>query len=158
MARSRRRRGGGRRRAGAEAAPVEGAAQQPAGSTAGAKQQGGPRHTGSRTGPKQQAGAAGAKQGPQDGARRSGGRRRRRRSGGARSSEPSVLEQMADRGPRILQTLPPDGVVAEEIIDDMREEYVYPATPQEYRLIVRVAAEDPASQNDGVRRRESAES
>ena len=44
---------------------------------------------------------------------------------------------MANR-PRVLQTLPADGLVAEEIIDDMREEYGYPATPQEYRLIVRI--------------------
>jgi len=64
---------------------------------------------------------------------------------------------MADKGPRILQTLPPDGLVAEEIIDDMREEYGYPATPQEYRLIIRVAAEEPERQNGG-RRRSPAES
>ena len=59
---------------------------------------------------------------------------------------------MANR-PRVLQTLPADGLVAEEIIDDMREEYGYPATPQEYRLIVRVAP-DEAERQSARRRRE----
>src|SRR5207253_3227747 len=87
-------------------------------------------------------------------ARRSGGRRRRRRSGASRA-EPSVLEQMANRGSRVLQTLPADGLVAEEIIGSMREEYGYPATPQEYRLIVRVAP-DEAERQSARRRREPA--
>jgi hypothetical protein len=60
---------------------------------------------------------------------------------------------MADRGPRVLQTLPADGLVAEEIIDSMREEYGYPATPQEYRLIVRIAP-DEAERQSARRRRE----
>ena len=59
---------------------------------------------------------------------------------------------MANR-PRVLQTLPADGLVAEEIIDDMREEYGYPATPQEYRLIVRIAP-DEAERQSARRRRE----
>jgi hypothetical protein len=57
---------------------------------------------------------------------------------------------MANR-PRVLQTLPADGLVAEEIIDDMREEYGYPATPQEYRLIVRLAPDE--SERQSARRR-----
>jgi hypothetical protein len=61
-----------------------------------------------------------------------------------------VLEQMANR-PRVLQTLPADGLVAEEIIDNMREEYGYPATPQEYRLIVRLAPDE--SERQSARRR-----
>jgi hypothetical protein len=61
-----------------------------------------------------------------------------------------VLEQMANR-PRVLQTLPDDGLVAEEIIGDMREEYGYPATPQEYRLILRVAPDE--SERQSARRR-----
>ena len=59
---------------------------------------------------------------------------------------------MADRGPRTLQTLPPDGQVLEEVISNMREEYGYPATPQEYRLILRVAPEEPDRANGGRHR------
>jgi hypothetical protein len=62
---------------------------------------------------------------------------------------------MANRGPRVLQTLPADGLVAEQIIDSMREEYGYPATPQEYRLVVRVAP-DEAERQSARRRREPA--
>jgi hypothetical protein len=62
---------------------------------------------------------------------------------------------MANRGPRVLQTLPADGLVAEEIIDSLREEYGYPATPQEYRLIVRIAP-DEAERQSARRRREPA--
>jgi hypothetical protein len=58
---------------------------------------------------------------------------------------------MANRGPRVLQTLPADGLVAEEIIDSMREEYGYPATPQEYRLVLRVAPDE--AERQGARRR-----
>jgi hypothetical protein len=65
-----------------------------------------------------------------------------------------VLEQMANR-PRVLQTLPADGLVAEEIIDDLRQEYGYPATPQEYRLILRVAPDEPERQSARRRREPS---
>jgi len=61
---------------------------------------------------------------------------------------------MANR-PRVLQTLPADGLVAEEIIGDMREEYGYPATPQEYRLIVRVAPDEAERQSARSRREPS---
>src|SRR5437879_2880367 len=147
MSRGRRRRGGARRPAATEgassAAPpgTEGAPSPPAGS-----RKGGSRQKQTPQGGRQQAATPpGA-----EGARRSG-RRRRRRSGASRA-EPSVLEQMANR-PRVLQTLPADGLVAEEIIDDMREEYGYPATPQEYRLIVRIAP-DEAERQSAPRRRE----
>ena len=148
MSRGRRRRGGARRPAGSEGAPsaatpgTEGAPLPPA-----RPRKGGSRQKQTPQGGRQTTTPPGA-----EGARRSGGRRRRRRSGASRA-EPSVLEQMANRGSRVLQTLPADGLVAEEIIDDMREEYGYPATPQEYRLVVRVAP-DEAERQSARRRRE----
>ena len=39
--------------------------------------------------------------------------------------------------PGSLQTLPPDGTVLEELISAMQSEYGVPATPQEYRLIIK---------------------
>lgn len=44
--------------------------------------------------------------------------------------------------PRQLQTLPPDGLVLDELISDLISEYGAPATPQDYRLIIRLPAED----------------
>jgi hypothetical protein len=156
MSRGRRRRGGARRPAageggsGAPASGAEGTPKPQAGSRQGGQQ-------GARQGSRQRQAPQGGEQGPRpaggESARRSGGRRRRRKSGASRA-EPSALEQMADRGPRVLQTLPADGLVAEEIIDNMRDEYGYPATPQEYRLIVRVAPDEAERQN-ARRRRES---
>ena len=123
MTRSRRRRGGAARR------PVRpdgaGAAEAP------------PKQAAPAQG--QAAGGAGA-----DGAKRSP-RKRRRRPGG-KPAELSVLDQMATKKPKTLQTLPGEGLVLEEVIGNMREEYGYPTTPQEYRLIVRVAAEEPRGQ------------
>jgi len=149
MSRGRRRRGGPRRAAGGDGsgAPAPGA-------EAGAKPQAAPRKGAPRQRQAPQGGQQGATPPGPEGVRRSGGRRRRRRSGVSRA-EPSVLEQMANRGPRVLQTLPADGLVAEEIIDSMREEYGYPATPQEYRLILRVAP-DEAERQGARRRREPA--
>jgi hypothetical protein len=44
----------------------------------------------------------------------------------------------------MLQTLPPDGTVLEELIGAMQSEYGVPTTPQEYRLIIKVPApEEP---------------
>lgn len=40
--------------------------------------------------------------------------------------------------PTSVQTLPPDGLVLDELISNMQSEFGTPATPQEYRLIVRV--------------------
>ncbi|HWD09025.1 MAG TPA: hypothetical protein VHA57_08020 [Actinomycetota bacterium] len=80
--------------------------------------------------------------GAASGEARKSGRKRRRRPGSGRPGELSVIEQMAAR-PKVLQTLPPEGVVLEELIDAMREEYGYPTTPQEYRLVLRVAPEEP---------------
>jgi hypothetical protein len=150
MSRGRRRRGGTRRVAGGD-----GSSASAPGAEAGPKPQAGPRKGGPRQKQAPQGGQPrGATPPAAEVVRRSGGRRRRRRSGVSRA-EPSALEQMANRGPRVLQTLPADGLVAEEIIDSMREEYGYPATPQEYRLIVRVAP-DEAERQGARRRREPA--
>lgn len=43
---------------------------------------------------------------------------------------------------RGLRTLPPDGTVLEEVISDMQAEYGLPATPQEYRLLIRSLPEE----------------
>ncbi|HVE76430.1 MAG TPA: hypothetical protein VND22_06660 [Actinomycetota bacterium] len=57
---------------------------------------------------------------------------------------------MAAPRPKTLQTLPPDGTILEELIDGMKEEYGTPATPQEYRLQIRIMPEEavpePSSQ------------
>ena len=63
---------------------------------------------------------------------------------------------MAAQGPRTLRTLPPEGLVLEEVIDAMREEYGYPATPQEYRLILRIAPDEPERSGGGRPRRSAA--
>src|SRR5437588_4117097 len=152
MSRGRRRRGGARRPAAGEGASSAATAGTESPSPQAGTRQAGTRKGGSRQKQTPQGGRQQAVTPPgTEGARRSGGRRRRRRSGASRA-EPSVLEQMANR-PRVLQTLPADGLVAEEIIGDMREEYGYPATPQEYRLIVRVAP-DEAERQSARRRRE----
>ncbi len=45
--------------------------------------------------------------------------------------------------PTTLKTLPPDGTDLDELIGALQSEYGVPATPQEYRLIIKVpAAED----------------
>lgn len=56
-----------------------------------------------------------------------------------------VLEAMNMR-PRVVQTLPPDGLVLEELIDGMRTEYGTPATPQEYRLIIKTLSQEELSE------------
>lgn len=67
---------------------------------------------------------------------------RRRRKGAARPAPgKSVLESMSSR-PAVLTTLPPDGLVLEKLIEELQDEYGTPATPQEYRLIIRVASGD----------------
>ncbi|HWD71485.1 MAG TPA: hypothetical protein VG779_03070 [Actinomycetota bacterium] len=150
MSRGRRRRGGAHR-----PAAGEGASSAATPGTESPSPQAGTRKGGSRQKQTPQGGRQQAVTPPgTEGARRSGGRRRRRRSGASRA-EPSVLEQMVNR-PRVLQTLPADGLVAEEIIGDMREEYGYPATPQEYRLIVRVAPDEAERQSPRRRREPSA--
>lgn len=75
--------------------------------------------------------ATGAQQGE-------GGRRRRRRRGrGGGLTEKSVIEAMSSR-PKTLITLPPDGQVLEEMIEDLQREYGTPTTPQEYRLLIKI--------------------
>jgi hypothetical protein len=59
--------------------------------------------------------------------------------------EVQVLEAMLSR-PRQLKTLPPDGLVLEELIAGMQSEYGVPSTPQEYRLLVKIASDDSIEQ------------
>jgi len=66
-----------------------------------------------------------------------GRRRGSGRSGAGR--EVSVIDQMNSLPVR-LQTLPPDGTVLEELIGALQSEYGVPATPQEYRLIIKTPA------------------
>jgi len=42
--------------------------------------------------------------------------------------------------PTSLKTLPPDGTDLDELIGALQSEYGVPATPQEYRLIIKVPA------------------
>jgi hypothetical protein len=69
---------------------------------------------------------------------------RRRGSGrGSGTRETSVLESMSSL-PTSLITLPPDGTDLDDLIGALQSEYGVPATPQEYRLIIKVpAAEEP---------------
>lgn len=68
--------------------------------------------------------------------------------------------------PSKLETLPPDGVVLEELISNLQEEYGTPVTPQEFRLTIKMSPADDAvgqpdsdergagpGRLDGVRRR-----
>jgi hypothetical protein len=66
-------------------------------------------------------------------------RRRRRRRG--REGRPGEGQEAPQR-PRRATTLPPDGVVLEEVIVSMQSEYGTPTTPQEYRLLVRVGGRE----------------
>lgn len=74
-------------------------------------------------------------------------RRRRRRRRGQQSS---ALDRMVAEGKTTtVQTLPADGTVLDEVISDMRSEYGTPATPQEFRLLIKVpGAETEAIQTD----------
>jgi hypothetical protein len=44
-----------------------------------------------------------------------------------------------------LKTLPPDGLVLEELIANMQAEYGTPSTPQEYRLLIKVPTSEEAA-------------
>jgi hypothetical protein len=46
--------------------------------------------------------------------------------------------------PTTVQTLPPDGLILEELISNMQTEYGTPTTPQEYRLIVKLPTHEEA--------------
>lgn len=70
--------------------------------------------------------------------------RRRRRGGATRVGLGEILDTMAGR-PSTVQTLPPDGVILEEVIANLESEYGSPVTPQEYRLIVKVASPEEAA-------------
>lgn len=128
MPRNRRRRGRGR----------------PAGT--GAKQSSAPRDPAAPSG---SAGAAGRR-------RRGRGRGRGRGPGGGPNrpvSMASALQEMAGPRPKQLQTLPADGVILEELIADLQTEYGFPATPQEYRLLIKVpvSAEAETSSTEAPR-------
>ena len=53
----------------------------------------------------------------------------------------SALESMRTL-PTQVQTLPPDGLILEELISTMQTEYGTPTTPQEYRLVVKLATHE----------------
>ena len=74
---------------------------------------------------------------PRDHQQHSGGRRRSHGRTAAR--ETSVLDSMSSL-PASLKTLPPDGTDLDELIGALQSEYGVPATPQEYRLIIKVPA------------------
>ena len=95
------------------------------------------------------------------------GRRRARKGAKAGAGLGSVIDSMAPRRPTTL-SLPPDGTVLDELIADLEAEYGTPSTPQEYRLILKVASAEepvhpaeqegpgrtePGSNNDKPRRR-----
>lgn len=73
-------------------------------------------------------------------AREQASRRRRRRRGRPITVD-SALQQMAGVRPDRPQTLPPDGLVLEDLISTMQQEYGTPSTPQEYRLVLKVDEE-----------------
>lgn len=49
--------------------------------------------------------------------------------------------------PRRSATLPADGIVLEEVIESMQQEYGTPSTPQEYRLIVKLPGPDAGAES-----------
>jgi hypothetical protein len=93
--------------------------------------------------------ASASEQQPAANGQSSQSRRRRRRRRGAQSS---ALERMVAEGKTTtVQTLPPDGMVLDEVIAELRSEYGTPATPQEFRLLLKVpGAETEAIQTDPV--------
>lgn len=82
------------------------------------------------------------------------GRSRRRRRGAlAKAGLSEIIHTMTGRRGRV-ETLPPDGIVLEEVVADLEQEYGTPATPQEYRLIIKVASPDEvAAANEEIARR-----
>lgn len=49
-----------------------------------------------------------------------------------------------------LQTLPPDGLVLEELIGALQSEYGVPTTPQEYRLIIKTRQPDEPATDPSI--------
>lgn len=76
-------------------------------------------------------------------------RRRRRRGRGGGLTEKSVIEAMSSR-PKTLITLPPDGQVLEEMIEDLQREYGTPTTPQEYRLLIKIPVPPGATESQSA--------
>lgn len=104
-----------------------------------------------------------------------GGRRRRRRGRPGAESKPKHVQdggQSLENGPRRgrrggidaaqalramsiprpaqAQTLPADGTVLEELIESMQGEYGTPSTPQEYRLLIKVATKEQIAADERV--------
>ena len=71
--------------------------------------------------------------------------RRGRRPAAPRIERKSAIESMSSR-PAKVTTLPPDGTVLEDLIEDLQNEYGIPSTPQEFRLVVRVATGDESKE------------
>jgi hypothetical protein len=78
-------------------------------------------------------------QGEEEPEKQPAGRVRREPGGRQRSA----LESMRTLPTRV-QTLPPDGLILEELISNMQTEYGTPTTPQEYRLIVKLPTHEEA--------------
>ena len=49
-----------------------------------------------------------------------------------------------------MQTLPDDGQVLDEVISDLKNEYGVPATPQEYRLFIKIPVAEETSEKVAV--------
>lgn len=104
-----------------------------------------------RRGPRSDQPAKPQSQGQQQTGARPGGRRRRRRGGGGGEATglATAVKEMSFRQ-ATLQTLPDDGQVLDEVISDLKTEYGVPATPQEYRLFIKIPAAEEASEKVAV--------
>ena len=70
------------------------------------------------------------------------GEGRARAQAGARNETHSTAVRTLPDG---VKTLPPDGLVLEELIANMQAQYGTPSTPQEYRLLIRVPTSEEAA-------------
>ncbi|HVF12916.1 MAG TPA: hypothetical protein VNA87_07515 [Actinomycetota bacterium] len=104
-----------------------------------------------RRGPRPDQPAKPQSQGQQQTGARPGGRRRRRRGsgGGEPTGFAAAVKEMSFRQ-ATLQTLPDDGQVLDEVIGDLKTEYGVPATPQEYRLFIKIPVAEEASEKVAV--------
>lgn len=107
-----------------------------------------------RRGPRPDQPAKPQSPGQQQGGARAGGRRRRRRGGGGGEATgfATAVKEMSFRS-TTLQTLPDDGQVLDEVISDLKTEYGVPATPQEYRLFIKIPVAEEASEKVAVEER-----
>jgi hypothetical protein len=67
---------------------------------------------------------------------------RARAQAGARNEAHSAAVRTL---PKRVKTLPPDGLVLEELIANLQAQYGTPSTPQEYRLLIRVPTSEEAA-------------